>query len=109
MPNVRAADGEHRHQDRDHPALLAAQASRTSSAIPAWMAPGLHGDADEAADDEDEQRDVDGAEQLAAVEDVDVAGRRILDAVQAVDRRVERVDEDPLRIRVDLLVRAGDR
>ena len=34
---------------------------------------GLHGDADEAADDEDEERDVDGAEQLAAVEDVDVA------------------------------------
>ena len=59
---------------------------------------GLHRDADEAADDEDEQGDVDGAEQLAAVEDVDVAGRRILDAVQAVDRRVERVDEDPLRI-----------
>ena len=41
--------------------------------------------------------------------DVDVAGRRILDAVEAVDRRLERVDDDPLRGRVDLLVRARDR
>ena len=70
---------------------------------------GLHRDADEPADDEDEQCDVDRPEQSAAVEDVDVARRWILDAVQAVDRRVERVDEDPLRIRVDLMVRVGDR
>ena len=50
---------------------------------------GLHRDGDEAADDEDEECDVDGAEQLAAVEHVDVAGGGILDAVEAVDRRLE--------------------
>ena len=57
---------------------------------------GLHRDGDEAADDEDEQRDVDRTEQLAAVEHVDVARGRVLDAVQTVDRRLERVDDDPL-------------
>ena len=44
--------------------------------MPAWIAPVFIVIADEAADHEDEQCDVDGAEQLAAVEHVDVAGRR---------------------------------
>ena len=39
----------------------------------------------------------------------DVAGGGVLDAVEAVDRRVERVDDDPLRARLHLLVGAGDR
>ena len=62
---------------------------RTINAIAAWMAPVFMVMRDEAADDEDEQCDVDGAEQVATVGDVDVAGRRILDSVEAVDRCFE--------------------
>ena len=56
------AEGEHDHEDRDHPALPAVQA-RDQQGDAGLDRAGLHGDADEAADDEDEQRDVDGAEQ----------------------------------------------
>ena len=77
-------------------------------ADPGLDRPGLHRHAEEAADHEDEQRDVDRAEQRPGVVVVDVPGL-VLDAVQAVDRGRERVDEDPRRLRVDLVVRPGDR
>ena len=70
---------------------------------------GLHRDAEEPADHEDEQRDVDRAEQLAGLKTLMLPSSASLDAVQAVDRRHQRVDEDPLRGRLDLVVRAGDR
>ena len=57
---------------------------------------GPHRDAQEAADHDDEQRDVDGAEQGAGVVVADVA-LGVLDPVEAVDRRGQRVDQDPLR------------
>ena len=107
-PERRAADGEDGHQDRDHPAFVTTKAGHEQGDAGLDGA-GLHRDADEAADDEDEQGDVDGAEQVTAVEHVDVAGGRILDAVEAVDRRLQRVDDDPRRGRFDLLVGAGDR
>ena len=107
-PEGGATDGEDGHQDRDHPALAAAEAVHEQG-DPGLDRPGLHRDADEPADHEDEQGDVDGPEQVTAVEHVDVAGGRVLDAVEPVDRRLERVDDDPRRARLDLLVGAGDR
>ena len=107
-PERRSADGEDGHQDRDHPAFVTAKAGHEQRDAGLDGAR-LHRDADEAADDEDEQGDVDGAEQVTTVEHVDVAGGRVLDAVEAVDRRLQRVDDDPRRGRVDLLVRARDR
>jgi hypothetical protein len=53
------------------------------------------------ADDDEEQRDVDSAEQRPGVAVVDFA-LRVLDPVQAVDRRRYRVDQDPLRVLLDL-------
>ena len=85
------ADREHRHEDRDHQAFPALQAPHQPGDA-SLDRPGLHRDADEPADHEDEQGDVDGTEELAAVEDVDVAGGSVLDAVEAVDRGLERVD-----------------
>ncbi len=84
----RAADGEDGHQDRDQPSLAAVEAAHDER-DPGLDRAGLHRDGDEAADDEDEQCDVDGAEQVATVGHVDVAGSGILDAVEAVDRRFE--------------------
>ena len=66
--------------------------------MPAWIAPVCIVTPEEPADDDDEQRDVDGAEQLAGVVVADVPVG-VLDPVQAVDRRGERVDQDPLRVR----------
>ena len=107
-PEGRAAEREHGHQDRDHPALAALEAGDDPGDAALDRA-GLHRHAEEPADDEDEQRDVDGAEQLARVPDADAAVLGALDAVQAVDRRHQRVDDDPLRGRLDLVVRARDR
>ena len=87
-PERGAPDGEHGHQDRDHQALMAPQAPHEQRDARLDRA-GLHRDADEAADDEDEQRHVDRAEQLTAVEHVDVAGLGVFDAVDPVDRRHE--------------------
>ena len=103
----RAADREHDHQDRDEKSLAAPQARhdlRDSGLDRAR----LHRHAEEAADDEDEECHVDGAEQLAAVPDADAPVLGALDAVEAVDRRQQRVGDDPLRILVDLRVRPRD-
>ena len=98
------ADGEHRHQERDEQAFLAPE-PRHQAADACLDRPGLHGDAEEATDHDDEQGDVDGAEQRPAVVVVDVPGL-VLDAVEAVDRGGQRVDDDPLRVRLDLVVGA---
>ena len=64
---------------------------------------GLHRHAQEAADHDDEEGDVDGAEQRPRVVVVDVPGC-VLDPVEAVDRRGERVDGSNARL---LLVAGG--
>ena len=69
---------------------------------------GLHRHAEEPADHQDEQRDVDRAEQRAGVVVADLP-LRVLDAVQAVDRRRERVDDDPRGMPRHLVVRPRDR
>jgi hypothetical protein len=94
--------GEDPHQDRDHPAFPAAQ-PLDQSPDARLDGPGLHGDAQEPADDDDEQRHVDGAEQDPGVVVVDVA-LLVLDPVEAVDRRGERVDQDPLRVLLHLVI-----
>src|SRR4029078_473606 len=84
-PERGAANGEYRHQDRDHPPFPTSELA-DEHADAALDRPRLHRDPDESADHEDEERTVARAEQLAAVEDVDVSGGGILDAVEAVDR-----------------------
>ena len=106
-PERRAAEREDDHQDRDHQPFAARQPT-DDPRDPGLDRPGLHGHPEESADDEDEQGDVDGPEQLARVPDADAAVLA-LDAVQAVDRRHQRVDDDPLRVRRDAVVRARDR
>ena len=70
--------------------------------------PGFHGDAEEASDHDDEEGDVDGPKERPAVVVVDVP-RLVLDPVEPVDRSGDRVDEDPLRVRLHLVVGARDR
>ena len=103
-----AAEGEHGHEDRDHPPLATLEPADDPGDAALDRA-GLHRDAEEPADHEDEQRDVDRPEQLAGVPDADAAVLGALDAVQPVDRGHQRVDDDPLRGRLDLVVRARDR
>ena len=103
----RPPEGEDDHQDRDHPPLppLQPRHQRPDSRLDGS---GGHRHAQEAADHDDEQRDVDGSEQGAVVVVADVA-LGVLDPVEPVDRRCQRVDQDPLRVPGDLVVGAGDR
>ena len=71
----RAAEREQHHQDRDQQPFAALQAL-DEPGDPRLDRAGLHRHAEEAADDEDEQRDVDRAEQLAAVVVRDATRRR---------------------------------
>ena len=103
----RAAESEDSHQDRDHPTLASTQTG-DQSADPALDGAGPHRHPQEAADDDDEQRNVDGPEQYSGVVVADVA-LVVLDAVQAVDRSGQRVGQDARRVRVDRVVGAGDR
>ena len=84
-----AAGGEDDHQHGDqHPAFLPELLhDRIDAGIDR---PGLHGHAQEAADQQDEQRHIDGAVQVAAVVDVNEPGG-ILDAIHAIDGRGDRL------------------
>ena len=97
MPYVVPPSAKTDHQDRDHPPLPAPQPCH-QPADPGLDGAGPHGHAEEAADDDDEQRHVDRAEQGAGVVVVDVP-LGVLDAVEAVDRRGQRVDQDPRGVR----------
>src|SRR5262249_52757401 len=65
---------------------------------------GLHGDAEEPANDQDEQGNVDGAVQEAGIVGANLLRCLVLDPVHAVDRRLEGVLEQPLRILIDAVV-----
>jgi hypothetical protein len=106
-PVGRPAEGEDGHQDRDHQLLAAAQ-PLDDPADPRLDRAGLHRDGEEAADHEDEQGDVDRPEEEPGVVVGDVAVG-VLDAVQAVDRRGQRVADDPGRVLFDSVIRARDR
>ena len=95
-----AAEGEDDHQDRDHQLFPAGHAGDHAGDAGVDGA-GLHRHAEEAADDDDEQGDVDGAEQLAVVPEADVPGL-VLDPVQPVDRRLDRIEQDLLWVVLDL-------
>ena len=105
-PVRRPAEREDAHQDRDHPPLLAPEPA-DEAGDPGLDGPGLHRDAEEPADDDDEQGHVDGTEQDAGVVVADVA-LRVLDAVHAVDRGGEGVHQDAGRVRRNLVVGAWD-
>ena len=90
-----AAGGEGRHQDRDHPDLAPLQRGQ-QPADAGVDRPGLGHHREEAADDQHEDRHVDG---------VGHAGRRV---VEPGDRRHQHRAE-PLRVRLDLGVGAGHR
>ncbi len=102
-----AADGEDGHQDGEHPFLFALQLAHHPG-DPGVDGAGLHRHAQEAADDEHEHGDVDGAEQLAVVPHIHVAGL-VLDAVHAVDRSFESAFEQLLRVGSHRMVGARDR
>ncbi len=102
-----AAKGEHDHEDRDHQFFPALE--RAHQAVdPGVDRTGLHRDAQKAADDDDEQGDVDCSIELAVVERVDVAGL-ILDAVHPLDGRSKGIAHDSRRIGVDLVVGTWNR
>ena len=103
----RAAEGEDDHQDRDHPAFPAAELGHQPRDA-GLDRPGPHGHAQEAADHDDEQGDVDGPEQDAVVVVADVA-LVVLDPVEPVDRGGQGVDQDALGIAVDRGVGPRDR
>jgi hypothetical protein len=102
-----AAEGEDAHQRRDQQALPARHPA-DEAADAGLNRAGLHRHAEKAADHEDEQRDVDRAEERPRVVVVDVPAL-VLDPVEAVDRRCQRVDEDAGRLRVNLVVGARER
>ena len=106
-PVGRATDREDDHQDRDHQPFTAREPT-DDPRDPGLDRPGLHRDPEESTDDQDEQGHVDGPEQLARVPDADAAVLG-LDPVQAVDRRHQRIDHDPLWVRLDRVVRPRDR
>jgi hypothetical protein len=106
-PEGRPAEREDAHEHGNQPPLSAAH-TFDEAADAGLDRAGLHRHAQEPADHEDEQRDVDRAEQRAGVVVVDVPARA-LDAVEAVDRRRQRVHEDPRRVRDDLVVRPRNR
>ena len=80
---------------------------RTSMAMPAWIAPVFIVMPMNPPITRMNKATSMAPNMLTAVEHVDVAGGGVLDAVHPVDRRHERIDDDPRRARLDLLVRAG--
>ena len=97
-PERRPAEGEDGHQDRDHPAARGPCSRATMRAIPPWIAPVVI-----VTPRNPPMTRMNRATSMAPNSSPEFQTLMLpscaLDAVQAVDRRHQRVDDDPLRVR----------